>query len=216
MMKRKILIIEDDKDLNETLSDFLSDYFHIESVFDGENGLNRAYENNFDLILLDIKLPKLNGFEVATKIREFSDIPIIFLTSLDSQKDIEQGFLSGGDDYIKKPFSLVELKFRIEAILKRVYNNATKIDIKGYTFDTTSLELFKGDEKIHLKTKELKLLNLLLKHQNEILSKEQIFNEIYNFEETPNELSLRVFISTLRKLGFEIETIKNVGYKLVS
>ena len=216
MMKKNILIIEDDKDLNETLCDFLSDYFNIHSCFDGENGVIKVYENNYDLVILDVKLPTINGFEVATKIRKFSNIPIIFLTSLDSVKDIEQGFLSGGDDYIKKPFSLVELKFRIEAILKRVYNNATKIDIKGYTFDTSSLELFKNNEKIHLKTKELKLLNLFLQNQNKILTKETILNELYDFDETPNELSLRVFISTLRKLGFEIETIKNVGYKLVS
>jgi len=216
MMNRKILIVEDDIDLNETLYDFLSDYFEITNLLDPEIALNKIYENSYDLMILDVKLPKMNGFELAKKIRDFSNIPIIFLTSLDSSKDIENGFLSGGDDYMTKPFSLVELKYRIEAILKRVYNNATTIKIKQFTFDTTSLELYKNDKKIHLKTKELRLLNLFLKQKNTILSKTQIFNEIYDFDETPNELSLRVFISTLRKLGFQIETIKNIGYKFVS
>ena len=216
MMNRKILIVEDDIDLNETLYDFLSDYFEITNLLDPEIALNKIYENSYDLMILDVKLPKMNGFELAKKIRDFSNIPIIFLTSLDSSKDIENGFLSGGDDYMKKPFSLVELKYRIEAILKRVYNNATTIKIKQFTFDTTSLELYENDKKVHLKTKELRLLNLFLKHKNTILSKTQIFNEIYDFNETPNELSLRVFISTLRKLGFSIETIKNIGYKFVS
>ena len=214
-MDKKILIVEDDKDLNETLSDFLGFYFKVQSSFDGEDCINKVYESKFDLIILDVKLPIKNGFEVAKEIRKFSDVPIIFLTSLDSQKDIEKGFISGADDYIKKPFSLMELKFRIDAILKRVYNNHKKIDIKEYVFDTQNLELFKNNKKIHLKNKELRLLTLFIKNKNKILTKDDIFNEIYEFDETPNEPSLRVFVSTLRKLGFEIETIKNVGYKFV-
>jgi len=214
-LDKKILIVEDDKDLNETLSDFLGFYFKVQSSFDGEDCINKVYESKFDLIILDVKLPIKNGFEVAKEIRKFSDVPIIFLTSLDSQKDIEKGFISGADDYIKKPFSLMELKFRIDAILKRVYNNHKKIDIKEYVFDTQNLELFKNNKKIHLKNKELRLLTLFIKNKNKILTKDDIFNEIYEFDETPNEPSLRVFVSTLRKLGFEIETIKNVGYKFV-
>ena len=218
LMKRKILIVEDDKDLNETLSDFLEIDFEVKSVFDGESGVNEVYENHFDLIILDVKLPKLNGFEVSKEIRKFSDVPIIFLTSLDSENDIKNGFLSGGDDYIKKPFSLVELKFRIEAILKRVYQNQDTIKIGDYIFDTQNLELYKENQKIHLKPKELKLLSLFLKNKNKILDKEFIFNEIYEYDEVPNDNSLRVFIRNLRQiLGNEvIETIKNVGYKFVS
>ena len=211
-----ILIVEDDKDLNETLFDFLSDKFTVLRAYDGEKAIEFAYEKSIDLIILDVKLPKLNGFEVAKEIRKFKQTPIIFLTSLDSQKDIEQGFLSGGDDYIKKPFSLKELLFRIEAILKRIYKS-NKIKIKDFVFDMNSLELFKNDEKIHLKTKEAKLLKLFLSHQNEILSKNTIFNEIYEYDETPNEFSLRTFIRSLRAiLGNEvIETIKGTGYKFV-
>ena len=212
-----ILIVEDDKDLNETLTQFLSDFYEIESVFDGEEAVRLVYEKNFDLVLLDVKLPKKDGFEVAKEIRKFSDIPIIFLTSLNTQKDIEKGFLSGADDYIKKPFSLQELKFRIDAIIKRVYQNHKIIKIGDCVFDTKNLELYKNDQKIHLKTKELKLLKLFLKHRNEVLSKDKIFNEIYDFDETPNEASLRTFIRDLRVVleNDTIETIKGIGYKFV-
>jgi len=212
-----ILIVEDDKDLNETLYDFLNDKFEVLRAYDGEEALNLAYEKNIDLIILDVKLPKLNGFEVAKEIRKFKTTPIIFLTSLDSDKDIEKGFLSGGDDYIKKPFSLKELLFRIEAILKRIYK-AEKIQIKNFTFDMNNLELFNGTKKIHLKTKEAKLLKLFLNNPNQVLNKDIIFNELYEYDETPNENSLRTFIRNLRNiLGSEvIETIKGVGYKFVS
>ena len=213
----KLLIVEDDKDLNDTLSDFLGEFYEVKSLFDGEEAINQVYENHFDLIILDVKLPKLNGFEVAKEIRKFKTTPIIFLTSLDREKDIEKGFLSGADDYIKKPFSLKELKFRIDAILKRVYQNQEKININGYIFDTKNLELFKDNQKIHLKTKELKLLTLFLKNPNQVLSKEEIFKEIYNFDEVYNENSLRTFIRSLRAVlgGEVIETIKGVGYKFV-
>ena len=108
----KILVVEDNLELNETLKEFLEfSNFEVVSVFDGEEAVAKSYENHFDIIILDVKLPKLNGFQVATKIREFSNIPIIFLTSLDDEKDIEKGFISGGDDYLTKPFSLKELKF---------------------------------------------------------------------------------------------------------
>jgi DNA-binding response OmpR family regulator len=106
----KVLVVEDDIDLNETIKEYLENFYEVISVFDGEEALNKAYEIKPDIIILDVKLPKKNGFEVAKEIRKFSNVPILFLTSLDSEKDVEKGFLSGGDDYIKKPFSLKELK----------------------------------------------------------------------------------------------------------
>ncbi len=217
-MKRKILIVEDDTILNDTLKDFLENFYEIVSVFDGESAINKAYENNFDLIVLDVKLPKIDGFSVAKKIREFKNVPIIFLTSLNSEKDVENGFLSGGDDYIKKPFSLKELKLRIDAILKRVYGNENIIDLgNGFEFDVINKELLKDKKVVHLKPKVIKLLDLFIKNKNKPLSKEKILNEIYDYEEIPNESSLRTFVKTLRSiLGNEkIITIKDVGYKFV-
>jgi DNA-binding response OmpR family regulator len=214
----KILIVEDDFDLNETIKEYLENFFEVECVFDGEEALSKAYENNYDVIVLDVKLPKRDGFSVAKKIRKFSKTPIIFLTSLDSEKDVEEGFLSGGDDYIRKPFSLKELKFRIEAILKRVYGDKKEIKVGEYIFDMDNNELRNEKEVIHLKPKLSKLLKLFIQNKNRVLSKEEIFNYLYDYDEIPNEMSLRTFINNLRHiLGKDkIKTIKGIGYKFVS
>ena len=212
----KLLLVEDDFDLNETIKEFLENFYEVEVVFDGEEAVNIVYENKFYIIILDVKLPKLNGFEVAKEIRKFKSIPIIFLTSLDSEKDIERGFLSGADDYIRKPFSLKELKFRIDAIIKRVYgDNIVKID--DFEFKLDSLELIKDNQIIHLKPKVSELLKLFIQNKGKVLSKDEIFNNLYSFDEEANEASLRTFINTLRNIlgKNKIQTIKGVGYKFI-
>jgi len=213
-----ILLVEDDISLNETIKEFLEfSGYEVRSVFDGEEAINEAYEKKYQIVILDVKLPKKNGFEVAKEIRSFSDVPIIFLTSLDSQKDIEKGFLSGADDYLTKPFSLKELKFRIDAIIRRVYHNHKIIKIDEFIYDTINKELKKGNSIIHLKPKVIKLLDLFIRKRGEVLSKEMIFDEIYEYDETPNEASLRVFINNLRDVFGKdrIVTIKSRGYKFV-
>ena len=218
MGKTKILLVEDDVDLNETVKEFLEEYYEVVSAFDGKKALEEAYEKNYDLIVLDVKLPEMNGFEVAKEIRKFKNTPIIFLTSLNEEKDVERGFLSGGDDYIKKPFSLKELKYRIEAVKKRLYGGEEKIKIdENLEFDVINEELYANGEKIKLKPKVSKLLKLFLKNKNRILSKEEIFDSIYEYDETPNEFSLRTFVNTLRKIigPQKIETVKDRGYKFV-
>ncbi len=218
-MKRKICVIEDDIELNQTLTQFLKiTGFDVVSVFDGEEAIDKIYEINFDIILLDIMLPNINGFSIAKKVREFTKSPIIFITSLDSEDDMEEGFLSGGDDYIRKPFSLKELNLRIKAILRRVYGNIERVEIeKGIEFDVINLELYKNSQKVHLKRKEAKLLKLFLENSNRILNKREILEAIYEYDELPNENSLRTFIKTLRGIigKNKIETIKDIGYKYV-
>jgi len=184
----KIFLVEDDIDLNETVKEFLENYYEVESVFDGVEAINKAYEKNFDIIILDVKLPKIDGFSVAKEIRKFKNTPIIFLTSLDSEKDVEKGFLSGGE----------------------------VVKIGEFEFDLNNLELKKNGEIIHLKPKVAELLKFFIQNKNKVLSKEEIFNYLYDFEE-PNEASLRTFINTLRHiLGKDkIQTIKGVGYKFV-
>ncbi len=216
---KKILIIEDDKDLNSTVTKFLEmKSFECESVYDGEVALSMVYENRYDLILLDVKLPSMDGFTVAQEIRSFSTIPIIFLTSLSGQKDIEKGFLGGGDDYLVKPFSLNELCLRINAVLKRIYKNETSITIaKDIYFNTDTDTLFKNGKSIHLTQKEMQLLSLFLQNPNKVFTREEIFEHLYAYGDEPNAASLRVFVNTLRKIiGKEkIETIKNIGYRYV-
>jgi len=218
-MKRKILIVEDDMTLNETVKDFLEfNGFETLSVYSGDEAVEAVYEKSFDLVLLDVKLPGMDGFTCAKEIRKFSDVPIIFITSLDGEKDVEKGFLSGGDDYIRKPFSLKELILRIDAVFKRIYGSSDKVTLSdGFVFDVKNMELLHNGESVHLKTKVARLLNLFVKHRGEVLSKEKIFSEIYDYEETPNESSLRTFVKTLRNIlgNDKIETIKEVGYKFV-
>jgi DNA-binding response OmpR family regulator len=211
--------VEDDFDLNETIVEYLAKFFQVESVLDGEEAVVKVYENRYDLIVLDVKLPKIDGFEVAKQIRQFSQIPIIFLTSLDSEKDVEQGFLSGGDDYIRKPFSLKELKYRIDAIFKRVYGGRKEVELpNGYRFDLESLELKKGEKSVHLKPKVAQLLKFFIQNRGRIVTKEEIFNYLYRYDEEPNQLSLWTFITTLRQLLGKrtIETIKGVGYRFTT
>lgn len=219
-MRRKILVVEDDMDLNTTLVKFLNlKDFEAIGVLDGAEAVDRVYESSFDLIILDVKLPNMDGFSVAKSIREFSSVPIVFLTSLDGQKDVEKGFGSGGDDYIKKPFSLSELHLRIEAIHRRLYKNSHIFEIDDdFSFDTKELMLYRDKQEIRLKPKESKLLSTLLQKQDTTVSKEDIFRELYGFEEIPNEESLRVFINKLRGvLGKDrIKTEKFIGYRFVS
>ncbi|WP_024788256.1 MULTISPECIES: response regulator transcription factor [unclassified Lebetimonas] len=213
----KILLVEDDIDLNETIKEYLQNFYEIDSVFDGEEALKKAYENNYDLMIFDVKLPKMDGFSAVKEIRKFKNTPVIFLTSLDSEKDVEEGFLSGGDDYIKKPFSLKELKYRIDAIIKRVYGDSNIVRLKnGFEFDLNNLELKKDNKTIHLKPKVAELLKFFIQNRNRVVSKEEIFEYLYGLDE-PNEKSLRTFINNLRfVLGKDsIETISGRGYKFV-
>ena len=216
---KSILIVEDDRDLNSTVTKFLKiKSFQCESAYDGEVALSMVYENRYDLILLDVKLPSMDGFKVAQEVRSFSTIPIIFLTSLSSQDDIEKGFLKGGDDYLVKPFSLNELYLRINAVLKRMYKNETLITISPNIYFNSDINtLFKNAISIHLTQKEMQLLSLFLQNPNKIFKREEIFEHLYDYNDAPSTASLRVFINTLRKIiGKEkIETIKNIGYRYV-
>lgn len=220
MLKYRILLVEDDIELNHTIAEFLEmSNFYVKSVYNGDEALNIAFEDNFDVFLLDIKIPKINGFEVAEEIRKKFSMPIIFITSLDGETNVVKAFISGGDDYIRKPFSLKELKVRIEAVIRRVYgsNNSVVRISEEIEFDLEKLELLKNGDRVRLKTKELKLLKLFLQNKGKILSKNMIFENVYDYDEEPNEYSLRTFINNLRRVigRNRIETIKNTGYRYV-
>jgi len=154
----------------------------------------------------------------ATTLR--NNTPAIFITSLNSVENVTQGFDSGCDDYIRKPFALKELLVRVESLLKRSYGSYDeRIELgNDLWFDTRSLLLMQGSHRIPLKTKELKLLALFLQYPNELLEYEKIFESLWEYEEEPSSGSLRAYIKTLRaSVGKEkIETIKNIGYRFVA
>lgn len=218
-MTQRILLLEDDIQLNATVRQFLQlRGYDVLAAFDAQEAQDRLYEHSVDLMLLDVKVPGGDGIDLLAQLRqEGYDAPAIFITSLNGADDVERGFDAGGDDYIRKPFALKELAVRIEALLRRRYGNRDgRIELgEGLVFDAVSGLLTRHDRKVPLKTKELKLLALFLKHPNELIEYDRIFQELWAWDEEPNPASLRTYIGTLRnELGKErIETIKNTGYR---
>ncbi len=220
-MKQKILLLEDDLQLSDTIKQFLKlKNYEVYTAYDGFQAQDIVYEKQIDLMLLDVKVPLLNGFEFLKNLRESgSEIPAIFITSLNAVEDVERGFLLGCDDYIRKPFALKELLVRIESQLKKVYathSQSVVID-NNYKFDIKNLSLYFKNEKISLKNKELRLLALFLSHPNKLLTYEKINETLWDYNEEPNSGSLRTYIKTLRSIigKNKIETSKNIGYRFV-
>ncbi len=218
-MHGKILLLEDDVSLSDTIKQFLSHLgYDVVQAFDAQEATESIYEIDFDLMLLDIKVPFQNGFDLLHELRhKGDDTPAIFITSLNSVDDVARGFDAGCDDYIRKPFALKELKVRIESLLKRqfgTHSSMVTID-KTLQFDYQNMTLLKNTKEIKLKNKEAKLLKLLLSHPNRLLKKEEIYDVLWEYDEEPNEGSLRTYIKILRShMGKEsIETVKNVGYR---
>ncbi|HHB94618.1 MAG TPA: response regulator transcription factor [Campylobacterales bacterium] len=218
---KNILLLEDDLQLNDTIKQFLEyKNYKIYPAYDAYEAKDILYEQKIDLMLLDIKVPYQNGFDFLTEVRaEKNSTPAIFITSLNSVDDVTRGFDIGCDDYIRKPFALKELLVRIEVIFKRqVINLQKSIDLNnGYSFDFEKRLLLYNNKTLNIRTKEMKLLILLLENPNKLLSYNDIFNELWEYDEIPSHGSLRAYISTIRNiLGKDkIETLKYVGYRYV-
>ncbi len=220
MQKASILLLEDDMNLGETVQEYLEDNgYEVDHVHTSEEALQKAYEKHYDLYLFDVMVPGIDGFELLKKIRTQSEAPAIFITALDSVKDLEKGFESGADDYIRKPFELKELLLRIQTLLKRRFDTTQEIipiDERSY-FDITSSQLIVQESPASLNQKEIRLLKLFLQHPNQPLSHEKIYESVWNYDETPSDMALRTYIKNLRKyLGKDrIQSIKRYGYKFV-
>ena len=221
MEQPKILLLEDDLQLSDTVKQFLeySGYI-VYPAYDASEAKDLLYEKSINLLLLDVKVPHQSGFDFLQEVRDSGDFtPAIFITSLNAVDDVTRGFDIGCDDYIRKPFALKELLARVEAIIKRNFGSKhNKVDLgNGYSFDIKGYFLTHNENKVTLKTKETKLLSLFLQKPNELLSYEQIFEVLWEYDETPSQGSLRAYINTLRQLlGKEkIETVKHTGYRYV-
>jgi len=223
MPKGKILILEDDANLNETVTEFLVDEgYEVESTYDGYEAEERIYESKFDLLLLDVNIPGLNGFELLNSARNSGvTAPAIFVTSLSSVDDLERGYESGCDDYIRKPFVLKELLIRMETLLKRSFYHEQKeyIDIDdNIKYDIGSNILLIDDKPISMGNKESRLLKLFVQSSGDVLSHENIYTHLWDYDEEPSDTSLRTYIKNLRKMiGKErIVSIKKQGYKFTT
>ena len=220
-MTATILLLEDDIQLSDTVKQFLEiKGYNVFAAYDGIEAEEIAYEKHIDLMLLDVKVPHVSGFDFLKSVRDRGEeIPAIFITSLNAVEDVEKGFALGCDDYIRKPFALKELLVRVESLLKRTFGtHDEKVELsEGIVFDVKEMILTKDKDKISLKTKELKLLSLFLQHPNTLITYETINNALWNYDEEPSAGSLRTYIKTLRAaIGKEkIETIKNIGYRIV-
>ena len=217
-MKINILIVEDEKEIREGVSEYLSEVgYNVISAEDGMQAIELFKNSKIDLVILDIMLPKANGFVVLNKIRQESNVPVIMLTAMSDDYTQIMSFDEEADDYITKPFSIIVLHKRIEALLRRgvkVSENKKwcygdiEIDFEGYSAR-------KNGETIDLKPKEIKLIELLLKYEGKVLTRAQILDNLWNIEESPNDRVIDVYIKNIRKklLLDCIVTVKGIGYK---
>ena len=226
-MNNRILLVEDDQSFGAVLKDYLMmNNYEVTLATDGELGLKEFMENEFDIGIFDVMMPKKDGFTLAQEIRQANtEIPIIFLTAKTLKEDILEGFKIGADDYITKPFSMEELVFRIEAILRRVRGKKNKestlYHIGKFTFDTQKQLLVIGEKQTKLTTKENELLALLCSHANEILQRDFALKTIWIDDNYFNARSMDVYITKLRKHlkddpQIEIINIHGKGYKLIT
>ena len=223
----KIMLCEDDENLGMLLREYLqAKGFSAELFPDGEAGYRAFTKQKYDICILDVMMPKKDGFTLAHEIRQSNaDVPIIFLTAKQLKEDILEGFKIGADDYITKPFSMEELVFRVEAILRRVRGKKNKessiYKVGNFTFDTQKQLLSIGEKQTKLTTKENELLALLCSHANEILQRDFALKTIWIDDNYFNARSMDVYITKLRKHlkddpQIEIVNIHGKGYKLIS
>lgn len=214
-MKRKILIIEDEKSLAQVLEDtFSQEGFEIIKAFDGENGVDKFYNEKPDLILLDINLPKKLGWEVCKEIRETSNMPIIMMTARDSDSDEYNGLSIGADDYITKPFNLKILLLKVKKLLKLDDNNIYKFE--NFSFDIKKGEITINGENSELTRREIQFLEYMIKNKGIIFSRDYLLNEIWGFDFEGDDRVVDTLVKRIRKkLGdysFLLKTIRGMGY----
>ena len=228
MKSTRILLAEDDSNLGILLNNYLRAKEYETSLFvNGILALKAFDEEHFNLCILDIMMPEMDGITLAKELRKINPlIPIIFLTAKNQKEDVLEGFRSGADDYITKPFSMEELLYRIQAILKRTtdtssYSKEDHYVIGQYIFDPLKQLLTMGDQQIRLTTKESELLELLCRHTNEVLERNFALKSIWIDDNYFNARSMDVYITRLRKYlkkdpSVRILNVHGKGYKLIS
>lgn len=214
-----ILIIEDEENIASFVRMELEyEGYKVDVCDDGVKGFEKALENDYDLILLDLMLPKLNGLEVCRRLRKVKNTPIIMLTARDSVMDKVSGLQMGADDYVSKPFAIEELLARIEALLRRVNEIkqvSNKLEFKDINVDLEARIVKQGNEDVNLTTKEYELLVQLMKNQNKVLSRDNLLENIWGYDYEAETNVVDVYIRHLRsklKNDGHIQTVRGIGY----
>lgn len=229
MEKYKIFIVDDDKDIVTLVNDILSDEGYIvEKAYNGKEALQKINENHFDLIILDVMLPDMDGFEVCRKIRDIVDIPILFLSAKSKSIDKIIGFEIGADDYITKPFDDGELVARVKAHIRRqkrftanngTSSNSMNLKYDGIEINKNSYEVFVEGKKVDLSTREFQILAFMMNNPNMVLTREQIYNNVWGYDDFGDINTVTVHIKKLRekidKSDRFIKTVWGAGYKFV-
>ena len=221
----RILIVEDEAGIARFLERALrSEGFATEGAADGETGERMALTGDFDLVLLDVMLPGRSGLDVLAEIRRRRpELPVIMLTALGQKEDVVEGLDRGADDYVTKPFDLDELLARVRAQLRRpAQRDPTRLEAADIAVDLRTREVSRLGTEVHLTAREFELLVYLIRHPNQVLSREQILNSVWGYDFDPGTNVLSVYINYLRrKLTVDgdpppIETVRSAGFRLVS
>lgn len=215
----KILVIEDEENIASFVKmELVYEGYEVDNSYDGKEGLEKALNGKYDLIILDLMIPNLNGLEVCRRVRKVKNIPIIMLTARDSVMDKVSGFQMGADDYVVKPFAIEELLARIEALLRRVNNNSefiNLIEFKDIVINIESRTVECNGKQINLTTKEYELLLYLVKNKNKVLTRDYLIENIWGYDYDGENNVVDVYIRHLRsKLNKDdyIQTVRGVGY----
>lgn len=217
--KEKILIVDDEARMRKLIGDFLiNNNFDVVEAVDGEDALKVFYSTKgIDLIILDVMMPKLDGYEVLKTIRNDSKVPIILLTAKGEENDQLKGFVSGADDYVQKPFSPKILVARINAVLRRNDTSNEKVDIGGILIDKTAHQVFVDDKPVEFSFKEFELIDYLIENKGIALTREKILNAVWNFDYYGDARTVDTHIKKVRaklgKKGDYIKTLWGFGYK---
>lgn len=215
-----ILIVEDEKNMSNLLKlELTHSGYQCDQAFDGEDGLKKSLENDYELILLDLMLPRINGIELCRQLREKKQTPVIMLTARDEVMDKVNGLQVGADDYLAKPFAMEELLARINALLRRV-NMQNKVN--EYVYGQVKMiidkrQVFYQEHEVTLTTTEFDLLALLVKNGGKVVSRNDILDQVWGYDGDVSTNVVEVYIRYLRNKmkGIPIETVRGVGYRLV-
>ena len=224
MEQRRILIVDDDANIRELLALYLTSAgFDAVCCENARGALRELDSGGFDLVLLDVMLPDMRGFEVCRAIKEKQDVPVVMVTARDMLQDKIQGFSSGADDYIVKPFEPAEVIARVNARLRKSKQTApppSVLAVGGVTVDINAYDVRKNGVSVDLKPKEVQLFHFLLVNKNIVFSRDTLLQRVWNYDYTGDTRTVDVHINTLRQklldgeTGWDIKTVWGVGYKL--